>query len=241
VDVQSNWWKTFFSGVAVELWRRALSAEHTRDEAASLARMLALPPGAELLDVPCGHGRLALELAARGYRVTGVDLSPECLDHARAADPEGRVRWECRDMRDLSWPAQYDGAFCTGNSFGYLDDEGDQAFLRAVASTLKPGGRFVLETPMVVESLLPNLKERVWFKAGEMLLLVTNQYDHCRGRLDIEYVFVWDGRTEVRHGTHRAYTYRQLLELMEACGFAVTSDEGWTRASPMLTLVCTRV
>jgi SAM-dependent methyltransferase len=241
VEVQPNWWETFFSGVAVELWRHALSPEHTRDEAVLLSRALDLPPGAELLDVPCGHGRLALELAARGYRVTGVDLSAESLDYARAADPEHHVRWECREMRDLPWRAQFDGAFCSGNSFGYLDDEGDLEFLKAVASALKPGGRFVLETPMVVESLLPNLKERIWFKAGEMLLLVTNQYDHGRGRLDIEYMFITDGRTEVRHGTHRAYTYRQLVELMEGAGFAVTSDGGWTRASPVLTLVGTRV
>ena len=241
MEVQSNWWETFFSGVAVELWRHALPPEHTRDEAASLAKLLDLPPDAEVLDVPCGVGRLALELAVHGYRVTGVDLSPESLDHARAADPEGRVRWERRDMRDLPWPAQYDGAFCCGNSFGYLDDEGDREFLRAVALALKAGGRFVLETPMVVESLLLNLKERIWFKAGEIYLLVTNRYDHCRGRLDIEYTFVANGRTEVRHGTHRAYTYRQLVELMEASGFAVTSNGGWTRASPVLTLVGTRV
>jgi len=104
-----------------------------------------------------------------------------------------------------------------------------------------PPQRQEWETPMVVESLLPNLKERIWFKAGEILLLVTNQYDHCRGRLDIEYMFITDGRTEVRHGTHRAYTYRQLVELMEGAGFAVTSDGGWTRASPVLTLVGTRV
>ena len=166
MDVQSNWWKTFFSGVAVELWLQAMSPEQTRQEAAALATRLDLPAGAELLDVPCGAGRLALELAARGYRVTGVDLSLESLDHARAADRDNRVLWEHREMRDLPWPERYDGAFCCGNSFGYLDDEGDREFLRAVASALKPGARFVLETPMVVESLLPNLKERIWFKAG---------------------------------------------------------------------------
>lgn len=241
MDVQSNWWKTFFSGVAVELWLQAMSPEQTRQEAAALATRLDLPAGAELLDVPCGAGRLALELAARGYRVTGVDLSLESLDHARAADRDNRVLWEHREMRDLPWPERYDGAFCCGNSFGYLDDEGDREFLRAVASALKPGARFVLETPMVVESLLPNLKERIWFKAGEVYLLVSNDYDPSRGRLDIEYTFVSGGRVDVRRGTHRAYTYRQLLELMEESGFSVTSNGGWTRASPVLTLIAARV
>ena len=38
---------------------------------------------------------------------------------------------------------RFDGAFCVGNSFGYLDDEGNAAFLRAVRAALKPGGRFI--------------------------------------------------------------------------------------------------
>jgi hypothetical protein len=69
---------------------------------------------------------------------------------------------------------------------------------------------------------------------------VKNEYDAVRGRLDIEYTFVSNGQVEVRRGTHRAYTYRQLVELMEAAGFKVSPDASWTRATPSLTLVGTR-
>ncbi|HMD33749.1 MAG TPA: class I SAM-dependent methyltransferase [Vicinamibacterales bacterium] len=237
MDVQNNWYEDFFRGIAVDLWRQALPPEHSKKEADDIAALLAAPAGAEILDVPCGHGRLSLEFAARGYRVTGVDLSTEALGHAGAADPDGLVAWEHRDMRDLPWPGRFDGAFCFGNSFGYLDDEGNLAFLRAVAAALKPRARFVLETPMVLESLLTHLKDRPWFKAGDMQLLVENAYDPARGRLDIEYTFVSNGRTEQRRSTHRAYTYRQLIELMDAAGFSVGPDHGWTRAAPMIRLV----
>jgi SAM-dependent methyltransferase len=239
VDVQANWWEHFFHGVAVDMWRQAVPAEHTSREARALERALALEPGAEILDVPCGAGRLTLELAPR-YSMTGVDLSPEFLGHARAADAAGRVTWEHRDMCDLPWPGRFDGAFCLGNSFGYLDDEGNARFLRAVAGALKPGGRFILETPMVIESLLASIKDRPWFKAGTVYLLVENEYDASRSRLNTEYTFVADGRVEVRRGSQRVYAYRQLIELMEASGFAVTPAEGWTRASHTLTLVGTR-
>jgi SAM-dependent methyltransferase len=237
VDVQANWFETFFHGIAVDLWRQALPPEHTNKEAADIEGLLAAPPGGELLDVPCGHGRLSTALAARGYRVTGVDLSTEALGHARSADADARVSWEHRDMRDLPWPGRFDGAFCFGNSFGYLDDEGDLAFLRSVAAALKPRARFVLETPMVLESLLPQLKDRPWFTAGDIHLLVANSYDPARGRLDIEYTFVRNGTTEVRRSTHRVYTYRQLVELMREAGFSVQSDPEWTRAMPMIRLV----
>lgn len=240
MDVQSNWFTEFFDGLAVELWLSAISPEHSRDEAARLKARLNLPAGAEILDVPCGAGRLAGELAAQGYRVTGVDLSPQMLGHARAADAAGRVTWEERDMRDLPWPDRFDGAFCLGNSFGYLDDEGNAQFLRAVARALKPGGRFVLETPMIVESLLPTLQERPWFKAGDVYLLVKNEYDATRSRLDIEYTFMSGGRIEVRRGSHRAYGYRELVELMDRTGFDVAPDPAWTTKQHVLTLVGTR-
>ena len=135
--------------------------------------------------MPCGGGRLSLALARRGYRLTGVDWSSEFLAHARSLDTAHGVTWERRDMRDLPWRQRSDGAFCLGNSFGYLDDEGNAAFLRAVAAALKPGARFVLETPMVLENLLGHLNDRPWWKVGDVHLLVANHYDHTRTRLEI--------------------------------------------------------
>jgi 2-polyprenyl-3-methyl-5-hydroxy-6-metoxy-1,4-benzoquinol methylase len=240
VNVQSDWWESFFEGVAVNMWLRALPAEHTEREAESLAAMLAVPKGAELLDVPCGGGRLSLALARRGYQLTGVDWSSEFLDHARSCDTAHGVTWERRDMRDLPWRARFDGAFCAGNSFGYLDDEGNAAFLRAVAAALKPGARFVLETPMVLENLLGHLQDRPWWKVGEVYLLVVNQYDHTRERLDIEYTFVTNGRVEVRRGSHRAYSYRELVELIEGSGFTVELAEPWTRGAHSVSFIATR-
>jgi cyclopropane fatty-acyl-phospholipid synthase-like methyltransferase len=189
MNVASNWWEHFFEGLSVKLWLDALSQEHTNQEADTLARLLNAAPGSELLDVPCGGGRLSLTLADRGYRLTGVDISREFLAHAQSCDGANRVSWEQREMRDLPWPRRFDGAYCVGNSFGYLDDEGNAAFLHAVSDALKPGARFVLETPMVLENLLGHLQDRPWWKVGEMYLLVANRYDHTRSRLDIEYTF----------------------------------------------------
>jgi SAM-dependent methyltransferase len=238
--VPSSWWENFFEGVAVDLWLQALPPEHNEREAEFLARTLAVPSGARLLDVPCGAGRLSLALAQRGYQMTGVDWSSEFLSHARSLDTLHGVTWERREMRDLPWRAWFDGAFCVGNSFGYLDDEGNTAFLRAVAAALKPGARFVLETPMVLENLLGHLQDRGWWKVGDIYLLVANTYDPEQERLDIEYTFVSNGRVEVRKGSHRAYSYRELVALIEAAGFTVELDRPWTRDAKAVSFIATR-
>ena len=236
MNVPSNWWETFFNGVAVDMWLQAIPEEHSKREADRLEALLGLEPGGETLDVPCGAGRLALVLAGRGHRITGVDWSSESLAHARAHS-SGPLSLEQRDMRDLPWPARFDAAYCVGNSFGYLDDEGNVAFLDAVRRALKPGGRFVLETPMVLENLLQHLQPRPWWKAGDVHLLVENQYDPAAGRLNIEYTFVKNGHVETRRGSHRAYAYRELVDLLERSGFSVTNPEPWTREAHMVCFV----
>ena len=81
---------------------------------------------------------------------------------------------------------------------------------------------------MVLENLLKHLHPRPWWKAGDVYLLVQNQYDPARARLDIEYTFASNGHVETRRGSHRAYTYKELVGLLTAAGFAVELAEPWT-------------
>ena len=142
-------------------------------------------------------------------------------------------------MRDLPWRGRFDAAYCVGNSFGYLDDAGNVAFLESVRGALKPGGRFVLETPMVLENMMQWLQPRPWWKAGDVQLLVENQYDPTCSRLNIEYTFVREGRVESRRGSHRAYSYRELVSLLASAGFSVDVAEPWTREAHNVTFVAT--
>ena len=237
---RDDWWTHFFEGLPVTLWLQAISPGETQRQADSIVSLIAPRPGARLLDVPCGGGRLALALAARGYQLTGVDLSGEFLAHARHSEDAARVQWEERDMRTLPWERQFDGAYCVGNSFGYFDAEGNASFLRAVAATLKPGARFILETPMIVENLLPHIQRQPWWKVGDMYLLVSNTYDHLRGRLEIDYTFIQGDRIDTRHGSHQAYRYAELAALLDACGFEVAAAEPWTKDAHTVTFIATR-
>ena len=216
-----EWWKDFFSGLAVDMWRIALPMEQTKAEADFIFNSLMIKPQAKVLDVPCGYGRLTLELASRGLLMTGVDISVAFLEEARtSAEKAGlEILWEEREMQDLPWKQEFDGAFCFGNSFGYLDDKGNADFLTAVFRCLKPGGRFILDAASVAEAILPRLQERTWTKFEDILFLEDQRYDHVLSRLDTEYTFIREGKTEKKFGSHRIYTYRELCQLLENAGF----------------------
>src|SRR5436309_16061807 len=83
MPVPPNWFETFFHGVTLDLWRKAISPEQTTAEAEFLIDHLNCEAGAHVLDVPCGHGRLSFEMAKRGLRVTDVDISEEFIEEAK--------------------------------------------------------------------------------------------------------------------------------------------------------------
>ena len=69
-----------------------------------------------------------------------------------------------------------------------------------------------------METLLPRLQEREWTRIGHFLFLEENRYDHVKGRLNTDYTFVRGGQVETRSGSHRVYTYRELVQLLESAG-----------------------
>ena len=218
----TDWWKTFFSGAAVESWLMMPSNDQTQREADFIQETLRVDSPAELLDVPCGGGRHCHALAARGYKMTGVDLSAEFLSAARlfAVDAAGSIVWENREMRDLPWPQRFQGAYSFGNSFSYLDDEGNLQFLKAVAAALQPGAKFILDTGYILEIILPTLQERAWYPIGEILMLAQRRYEPSESRLHVEYTWIRDGKIEKRSMSARLYSVRELLRLFNESGFS---------------------
>ena len=218
----SEWWETFFAGHWLDV-QREVRAGRTPEEVMFLSRVLDLKPGARVLDVPCGNGRLAIPLAERGCSVTGVDITTALLREARSASEEANLDLELveADMRDLPWSGRFDGAFCFWGSFGYFDDGGNRRFLEAVHRALKTDGRFALDIPNVAETLLPKLELRSWSKAGGTLVLEERNYRHEEARIDCDWTLIADGVTETRTSSMRVYGFRELTLLFSEVGFEV--------------------
>ena len=101
-----------------------------------------------LLDIGCGTGRHMALLAERGYRMSGVDLSPEMVAYVNEA--AARSRLDCTasvgDLRRLALTGTFDAAYCFMDTFRFLltNDE-IVSHLRAVAARLAPGGLYLTD------------------------------------------------------------------------------------------------
>jgi SAM-dependent methyltransferase len=240
----SEWYEDFFRGLALELWRKAVTPELTRAECDFLAAEL---PSGALLDVPCGNGRHAIELARRGRQVTGVDISAEFIAEAQAAagalGGDGRVEFVRGDMSELPSLGGFGGAYCMGNSFGYLSHERTGAFLAGVARALAPGGRFVLHTGTAAECLLPSLVEEREMQVGDVHMRSVHHYDAAASTLTTEYTFTRGHEAQTGAARYQVYTTAEIVRMLGAAGLHVQTLYGsparapFALRSPMLLLV----
>lgn len=217
-----DWWRDFFSGLAVDFWHAMATPQTTEAEVATLLRLASPQPGARVLDVPCGSGRHAHALAERGFDVTGQDGSAAFL--ALARERASPAKFCAGDMREPP-NGPFDLACCLGNSFGYLGEDGDRAFLRAVHAALRPGGTFVLDAT-VLETLLPQLVPRRWYEAGGVLFLSQVAFDPVTGVLRSDYTMLRGAEREQRSAFVRVRSVRETLDLLLWAGFRTPVAQG---------------
>jgi cyclopropane fatty-acyl-phospholipid synthase-like methyltransferase len=249
MTIPSNWYENFFHGLALDLWRKAIPPEHTKAEADFLVQALQCDAGSHLLDVPCGNGRLSRELARRGYRVSGIDISDEFVKEARASIPASSlnppanaggtdsiapVEFILGDMRNIEGSSIYDGAYCFGNSFGFLAYADMEKFLDGVARALKPGARFVVETGMAAESAIPKFTELESHQIDDILCTIKEQYLATEGCIDTEYVFERHGVRESGFAKHWIYTASEIRRMLERNGFTVENLYGSLKCEPFV-------
>jgi SAM-dependent methyltransferase len=236
----TGWYTDFFTELPNAFWRAAVPAEATRAEVDFLERTGRLRPGSRVLDFPCGSGRHTLELARRGHRVTGLDVSAEAIEHGRHAARAERLDVDLRvaDMAAEGPGARASGAsassraqgtadlrvdlaICMGNSFGYLEHAGTVRFLANLAGIVEPGGALVIDSGFVAESLLPNLQlEEPPMTLAGIEAESVNEYDAATSRWITHFTF--RRGDEVHRGTsvQHVYTSAELVRLVRAAGFA---------------------
>ena len=202
--------------------------EQTSRETAFIRHSLAPPKGAELLDVGCGYGRHALELAQLGFRLTGLDLSLPML--IRAADHAQRrgltVNFVHADMREMTFDGQFDGAYCMLSSFGYFDEETNLRVATAICKALKPGGKLLLDI-INRDYIVGDLPSRAWWEGDGCVVLEEVDFNYHTSRVLIRRSVVFgNGRQSEQEISMRAYSLHEVGKLLRQAGLRVLDVSG---------------
>lgn len=222
---EKNEWRAFFDHHAPVYmenpWTRATLAEID-----FVLAELQPPPGGRVLDVGCGTGRHAVELARRGYRVTGLDLSAGMLSQAVRAARAAAVALQLvqADAARFSFEASFDAAICLcEGAFGLLgmgDDPEihDLDILRNVYWALKPGGGLLLTGPNGLAKIRQYSQEEVDLGRFDPYLVMENLSMECQTPQGVKLVPVRE----------RGYLPREMAELFRRAGFEVLNIWGGT-------------
>lgn len=201
-----------------------LTPERNAQDTARVERLLGLSVGARILDLACGHGRVANGLAAMGFEVTGLDRS-EAFVRLAQIDAEARgvaPHYVVGDYRALpaAWSYQFDAVLFWDHSFGYFTAVENASTLRQVARVLRPGGEVLIEMPNILLQLNRSLHPVNKVVHGDDFMLDAWTYDPVTGRVCVERDLVRAGQPP-RHVTFSAslYTFPELRSLLEQAGF----------------------
>lgn len=185
-------------------------------------RLLKLTEGAHVLDMCTGPGRHAIELARRGFRVTGVDRTRRYLERARLyADQAGvSVEFVEGDMRRFVRPSAFDIAINMYTSFGYfLDERENTQAARNLARSLRPGGTALFEL-VGREVVAATFRERWWEELEDGICLEERKIAADWEWIESRWILIRGGKKQEFQLKHWLYSGSELRKLLLDAGFA---------------------
>jgi SAM-dependent methyltransferase len=225
VKTEKNGWAQFFDGHAPVYMSNPFTRD-TVNEVDFLIEELELPAKGRILDIGCGSGRHCIELARRGYLVTGVDFSSGMLMEAqREAKKAGvLVEWIQADATKFRSKKPFDAVICLcEGAFALLSIEDDSAthdlsILRNINASLKRSGRFVLTSPNGFAKIRKHTQKDVengTFDPSTLIETFSVEWGASQGKRS----------ALVRE---RGYLPQQLTSMLSQTGFRVNSIWGGT-------------
>jgi ubiquinone/menaquinone biosynthesis C-methylase UbiE len=250
-SIEQDYLGEFFDPVNYDL---EVSGDHPSHHFyAELARQV----GGTALEVACGTGLVTIPLAQQGISVTGLDIVPPMLAHAKHKSEQLglSIRWLQGDVRNFDLHEKFNFIYMTGNAFqAFLNNSDQRALLQNIRRYLKADGIFAFETRNPNwEDLTDNPNETEWMtytndKGYQVRITETREYDHTAQILAYTLFRRWQEGAEPKERVTRIairHTFPQELNaLLEANGFRILNQYGdWdksplTKESPPIISVC---
>ena len=245
IQAESNWWdarysETFFSSVyrlgdesqngflndkPMDLFQR------TQREVVLVCRLIGDPDNKKILDCPCGYGRHAIELSRKNALVHGIDISPKFIQEARMRaelelPSEKRPVFLEGDMRKLPGAindAYFDHCLSMFFSFGFFEDEENQATLCEYFKVLKEGGTLIIHSD-VNPDLINNGSygdPRKRELQNRMELHINERFNAENQRLEGSWT-IKSGESVLKAQQYsvRIYQHNELIKMLKDAGFS---------------------
>jgi 2-polyprenyl-3-methyl-5-hydroxy-6-metoxy-1,4-benzoquinol methylase len=220
--MEKQWYETLFENYS-KSYEKEVFTQGTLQEVGFIEQEITHNKSKLILDVGCGTGRHSIELARRGYNVTGFDLSEDQLARARENATKVNVSIEFfkQDARSFNFNGKYDVAImlCEG-SFSLMEtDEMNFAILQNIFKSLKPGGKLIFTTLNGLFPLFHSVKDFMVanMTSGSMTAL---SFDLMTFRDYNEYIINDDhGKPRVLHCNERYYVPSEITWLLKSIGF----------------------
>lgn len=222
-----KWWEKFFDEYYPEVYanREALTSK----EVEGVIKILKLKPGKKILDLCCGYGRHCFELAQKGFKVTGYDLSSHLLERARkqADSLRLKLKFVLGDMRKIPFKNEFDAVINMFTSFGFFPKEKENLqVLRGVNQSLKEKGLFLLDTANR-EFVLKNYRRRRWVPQKGFLMLEDTLFDPFTSRLETNRTLIFENRPKREYFfSLRLYTLTEIISNFKKAGFVIEQVYG---------------
>lgn len=226
---------TFFAGSYKEVWRKIIPAGLTEAEVTFIEDVANITKGSHVLDVMCGYGRHALELARRGCNVTAIDNLEEYVREIAETATEHNlpVQAVLSDALKAELTATYDAAICMGNSFSFFNTQDATTLLNKLAGHLKDGAKLIINSWMIGEIAIRHFKDKDWYYVGQYKCVLDNKYLLHPTRIETEqFIYNEAGEVECNKGVDYILTIAELETLLQAAGFTLRAVYSTPRKKP---------
>ncbi len=218
-----QWYEELFKNFA-ESYENEDFTKGTIGEADFLEKEFDFDKSIKILDIGCGTGRHSIELAKRGYNLTGLDLSESMLKKAKANALKANVQIDfiCSDARTFHFPEKFDAAImlCEGGFSLMETDEMNFKILSNVYNSLKPGSKFIFSTLNGLFPLFHSVKEFI-NNGTSATISKNNSFDLMTFRDYSDYEIIDDeGNKKTLKCNERYYVPSEITWLLSSLGFS---------------------
>lgn len=206
----------------------------TEQEIHFITQILNLPDRASILDLYCGYGRHAIELAKLGFQVTGIDATADFLNIAsqKAKEEKVRLTFEQRDMRELEYKEEFDAVINMFAAFGYFSDEENAQVLVRITNALRPGGLFLIDL-LNREWMIRNNLNRYWrHPSGEYVLSYKVELQQGITTMKRQLINQVTGVKTQYEFVLRTYSLTEMTNILQHAGLQVITTYGGFDSRP---------